>query len=73
MPFALKVFLWSLFSGTAIGGLSFKLILYFGQRWAGGDQEREIIVGILAVLGALAMGVAGAVSAGVVAGKKARS
>jgi hypothetical protein len=70
MPAALKIFLWSLVSGSAVGGFTFKAVFWFGERWAGQDPERLMMVMFGAVVGSLAVGVAAAVAGGVVAGKK---
>jgi hypothetical protein len=73
MPPALRVFLWSLFSGLVSGAFAFRAILFFATRWAGEDEYRQMLAVFLSIVGALAVGVSGAVTAGVMAGKRQKS
>lgn len=72
MPSGLKIFLWSLFWGLGGATAAFKLIMYFGMRWAGDDEMRAVTVAIASVVGGLAIGAASAVTAGVTIGKRTR-
>lgn len=68
MPTAIKVFIWALLGGLASGYLAFRLVFALPPDWF----ERPERLGLALVLAA-ATGVAGAVTAGVVAGKKLRA
>jgi hypothetical protein len=68
MPTALKIFLWSLFAGIGGGYLGMRLCFWIAERWF----PREPFAMGLAMLFTGAIGVASAVTAGVLMGKKAK-
>jgi len=68
MPSAIKVFMWALFGGLGSGYLAFRLAFVLAPHF-GDSPERVLLAFILAA----ATGVAGAVTAGVVAGKRLRA
>jgi hypothetical protein len=68
MPAAMKVFLWALLGGLSTGYLAFRLVFMLPNGWWD-RPERLVFAFVLAA----ASGVAGAVTAGVVAGKKLRA
>ncbi|MDP1822703.1 MAG: hypothetical protein Q8L48_05660 [Archangium sp.] len=68
MPTALKIFLWSLIAGLAGGYVGMHVCFWVAQHWF----PREPMAGIVAVLLTGAIGVASAVTAGVLMGKRAR-
>ena len=71
MPVALRIFLLSLFFGGAGGYAGFRLGVVVAWRLAKGEY-REAIAMAAAVLSALLIGTASAVTAGVLAGRKNR-
>jgi hypothetical protein len=68
MPNALKIFLWSLFAGLGGGYLGMRFCFWVVERW----YPREPMAAGLALLFTGAIGVASAVTAGVLMGKRAR-
>ncbi|MBS2026925.1 MAG: hypothetical protein JST54_03385 [Deltaproteobacteria bacterium] len=68
LPSAIKVFLWALFGGLASGYLAFRLAFILAPHF--GDRPERVV---LAFILAAATGVAGAVTSGVVAGRRFRS
>ena len=68
MPTALKIFLWSLFAGIGGGYLGMRLCFWIAERWF----PREPFAMGLAMLFTGAIGVASAVTAGVLMGKKTK-
>ena len=72
MPLAIKIFFLSLVSGVAGGYGAFRLALYVAAKFFDGEMA-EIYVAMIAVGSALVVGMASAVTAGVLAGKSAQS
>lgn len=68
MPTALKIFLWSLFAGLAGGSVGMRLCFWIAEHWF----PREPLAAGLAMLFTGAIGVASAVTAGVLMGKKTK-
>jgi len=68
MPAALKIFILSLFAGALGGYAAFRLAFYVAWKLISGEYREMLALGI-AVLAALLVGVASAVTAGVLAGK----
>lgn len=68
MPTALKIFLWSLFAGLAGGYAGMRLCFWIAEHWF----PREPLAAGLAMLFTGAIGVASAVTAGVLMGKKTK-
>ncbi len=69
---ALKIFLLSLISGAGGGYLAFRVAFFLALRFWKGDNA-ELIAMAAAVLSALVVGCASAVTAGVLAGKATRA
>lgn len=69
MPNALKIFLWSLFAGVIGGYVGMRLCFWIVVRWF----PNEPMAGVLAGVFTLAIGVASAVTAGVLMGKNAKA
>ncbi len=70
VPLALKVFGWSLVWGMVCAYAAFRAILFIDERFHLFDPR---LTPIFAVMIALAFGVAGAVTGGVITGKNAKS
>jgi len=68
MPTGLRVFLLSLLFGALGGYVAFRVAFYLAMRFVGGEY-RDVIAIAAAVLSALLIGCASAVTAGVLAGK----
>lgn len=64
----MKVFVWALLGGLGSGYLAFRLVFALPPHWV--DRPERLA---LAMAVALATGVAGAVTCGVVAGKRLRA
>ena len=67
MPAAIKVFLWALLGGLGFGYLAFRLVFALPPDWFNRPERL-----VLAMAIAACTGVAGAVTLGVIAGKKLR-
>jgi hypothetical protein len=72
VPVALRVFCSSLFVGLVGGYGAFRVAFWLGLKFLRGEYA-EALAMALAVLAALSVGVASAVTAGVLAGKRAES
>ena len=68
MPNALKIFIWSLFAGLSGGFVALRLGAWIAERWF----PREPLAMAVALILTAGIGVASAVTAGVLMGKKAR-
>lgn len=68
MPAALKIFLLSLLSFAAGGYVAFRVAFYIALKLISGEY-REPLAMLVAVLAALLIGTASAVTAGVLAGR----
>lgn len=73
MPLALKIFLLSLTTGLGGGYVGFRVGFYLALRFLPESEMKEIYSGLIAVIAAAAMGVASAVTTGVLAGKRAKN
>lgn len=72
MPLAIKIFFLSLVSGVAGGYGAFRLALFIAAKFFDGELA-EIYVAMIAVAAALLVGMASAVTAGVLAGRSTQS
>ena len=68
MPVALRIFLLSLICGGTGGYAAFRIAFFLAMRFGRGEY-REVIAMAIAVLSALLVGTASAVTAGVLAGR----
>ncbi len=68
MPNALKIFLWSLFAGLGGGFVALRVAGWIAERWF----PREPLAMAIALICTAGIGVASAVTAGVLMGKKQR-
>ncbi|MBL8956467.1 MAG: hypothetical protein JNK82_37175 [Myxococcaceae bacterium] len=71
MPVGLRVFLLSLVCGAAGGYAAFRVAFWLAMKFVGGEYRDVIAIGA-AVLSALLIGCASAVTAGVLAGRARR-
>ena len=71
-PLALKVFACSLIAGVAGGYGAYRLAFFLAQKFLSGEYA-EVLAVVIAMGSALAVGVASAVTAGVLAGRAAQS
>jgi hypothetical protein len=72
VPLALRVFACSLIAGLAGGYGAYRLGFYLAQKFLRGEYA-EVLAVLIAIGSALAVGVASAVTAGVLAGRAAQS
>ncbi len=72
MPVGLRVFLLSLLFGALGGYAAFRVGFWLAMRFVGGEYRDVIAIGV-AVLSALLVGCASAVTAGVLAGRATRA
>ncbi len=72
MPIAIKIFFMSLVAGVAGGYGAFRLALFIAAKFFKGELA-EIYVAMIAVAAALLVGMASAVTAGVLAGKSSQA
>lgn len=68
MPNALKIFIWSLFAGIGGGYVGLRVCFWIAAHWF----PRAPMAEVFALIFTLAIGVASAVTAGVLMGKRAR-
>lgn len=68
MPNALKIFIWSLVFGVGGGYVGMRVCFWIAVRWF----PREPMAEVFALIFTLAIGVASAVTAGVLMGKRDR-
>ena len=68
MPPALKIFLWSLFTGLVGGYVGMRVCFWIVERWFAHEPYAQVLGLILT----LAIGVSSAVTAGVLMGKRPR-
>ena len=66
MPTALKIFLWSMFTGIVGGYAGMRFCFWIAERWF----PREPMASAVALIFTTAIGVASAVTAGVLMGKR---
>ena len=69
---ALRVFFYSLLAGGVGGYGAFRIAMFLALKFLRGEYA-EIMAGAIAILSALLVGVASAVTAGVLAGKAANA
>ena len=69
MPLALKIFLLSLGSGVAGGYGGFRLGFWLALKFLRDDEMKEPLAVMIAIASCVAVGVASAVTTGVIAGK----
>ena len=72
MPVALRIFLLSLVCGAAGGYVAFRFAFWVALKFVSGEYGEAIALGV-AALSALLVGIASAVTAGVLAGKAKES
>lgn len=71
MPLALKIFLASLTTGVGGGYVGFRVAYYVAMKYLEGDY-REGMAALIALGAAVAVGIASAVTTGVMMGKRAQ-
>ncbi|MFL5318716.1 MAG: hypothetical protein ACJ790_03600 [Myxococcaceae bacterium] len=71
MPLALKIFLMSLLTGVGGGYAGFRVAWYLAMRYGEGEYKEGIAI-LVAIAGAAAVGIASAVTTGVMMGKRSK-
>lgn len=72
MPLALKIFLLSLTTGLGGGYVGLRIGFWLALRYLPPDDMRELYAGMIAIVACASVGVATAVTTGVIAGKRSK-